>query len=608
MKATGRACRGGALWAAMVLGVSCGDVPTERVVPARTPVIASASVQAGGEGVILGSDLDLLPTQISVDGSAVTTVLHSHGELRFVTPPGRQCEVDGRPLAIRAGSLSYTASLTVSTAVQLATGESRVLTLADLTRCLPLPAGNQSYVITALNPSTAEGPSSTRLLTLRTWTAGSPAVRAPAVAPAASQRSPREPGTLVSARVVTGTDRYVDFPEPFDQRYATAVVGDTVLWVDFRSPSWYANSGICDQPRTIVPTFGAVVAAVSSSGRTVIAYDARTAHAEAWRSPATQARLQRLAEIAERWTVPAVREVYGPTFEPVKGGGGRWWHLFRTGVSQPTVDQAGLPRSMCPHFSEVATTLAPDSPPTADAQVEVLAGIMAHEYGHHAADVYAVRAWGNVFGRGVPGWPGIGESWAQTIQETAARLASGQSTGARFDALTPGSGIPYADFYSSGWGERSDLSPWAGGRGPYEHGTRLLMFLRETWGDAELGSTRQPFYEAVMALPVYDFASMARLVGLDEVTALDRWSLAEATDDLASPEAAARLPQIRSWVPQDREPLVRASRTVSASFPLAVANGSYAAVYLLAEEGRGVSVTFENVESGPFVARLTRLR
>lgn len=605
MKATlGR----GGLLLAVVLGLSCGDGPTEQVVPPRTPVITSAAIEVGGEGVIHGTDLDLLPRQITVDGTTLSTFLHSAAQVRFVLPPGRQCEVDGRPVLIRAGALSYTASLTVPTTLQLAPGESRILTRDDLTQCLPLPAANESYVITTLNPSTFEAPGSTRLLTLRTWTGGAAAAHATAATPASQPSTGGDLDGPVRAGVATGTDRYLDSPQSFDQRYATAVVGDTVRWVDFRSPAWYANSGICNQPRTAVPTFGAVVAAISTSGRTVIAYDDRTAHQEAWRSAATQARLQRLAEIAERWTLPAVREVHGSNFQPVHGGGGRWWHIFRTGIAQPTVDQAGLPRSMCPHFSEVATTLAPDSPPTADAQIEVLAGVMAHEYGHHAADVYAVRAWGNVFGRGAPEWSGVGESWAQTVQETAARLASGQSTGARFDALTPGSGIPYADFYSTGWGERPDLSPWAGGRGPYEQGTRLLMFLREAWGDAELGSGREPFYEAVMALPVYDFASMARLVGLDELTALDRWSLAEAVDDLTTPEAAARLPQIRSWVPQDREPLVRASRTTNAAFPLAVANGSYAAVYLFAEDGRGVSLTFENVGNMPFVTRLTRLR
>ena len=378
------------------------------------------------------------------------------------------------------------------------------------------------------------------MFTVHTWTGTGAAavgiVSQRTVGAASPRLAPVQPPRY---GITLGNDSYHANPIAFDSRYATAATGDTVAWVDFRSPQWYANGNICDGPRSQVPTFAAVVAAQSASGRTVIAYDARTAYRDIWTSEATRTRLTRLAEIVERWTLPAVREAFDPAFEPVRGGGGRWWHIFRTGVSQPTVDQAGLPQSMCRHFSEVAATLGPDSPPTDDAQVEVLAGYLVHEYGHHAEDVIAVRRWGNVFGRGTPGWGAIGESWAQTVQETAARLASGQPTGARYDRLTPRSGVPYADFYGTGYGERPDLSPWGGGRGPYDHGTRLLMFLREQWGDAALGSDRQRFYQQAMSLPSYDFPSLAAAVGLDPVTALDLWSLAEATDDLVAPDVAA---------------------------------------------------------------------
>ena len=223
-----------------------------------------------------------------------------------------------------------------------------------------------------------------------------------------------------------GHDFFSAQPQPFDSTYPTAGVGDTVRWVDFRSPAWYNDSDICREPKANVPTFGAVVAAVSSSGRTVIAFDARTAYREQWTNAATRAGLTRLAEIMERWTLPAVREVFGADYEPVHGAGGRWWHIFRTGFSQPTVELAGLPRSMCAHYSEVATTLAPDAPLTSDYQIEVLAGYLVHEYAHHAEDVIAVRRWGNVFARGAPEWGSVGEAWAQTVQETAARIASDQ--------------------------------------------------------------------------------------------------------------------------------------------------------------------------------------
>jgi hypothetical protein len=586
---------------------SCDRQPTDGGPPARAPQITGATLVAGDEGIVTGINLDLLPSSITVDGHGVVATLRTAAEIRFAMPAKRPCEVDGRAVQIASGTASYGGRLTVPSVLRMDPGESRILRGSDLAACLEFPAGEQSFVITALNPSLSDAPGVVPLFTVHTWTgAGAPSGnlstgRAASAMPATSQRQPR-------LAIALGDDSYQADPASFDPRYATAAPGDTVAWVDFRSPQWYANGNICDEPRSQVPTFNAVVAAQSSSGRTVIAYDARTAYPGAWNSEATRSRLTRLADIVERWTLPAVREVFDPAFEPIRGAGGRWWHIFRTGVTQPTVDQAGLPQSMCRHFSEVATTLGPDSPPTTDGQVEVLAGYLIHEYGHHAEDVIAVRRWGNVFGRGTAGWGAIGESWAQTVQETAARLASGQATGARHDQLT--AGVPYADFYGTGYGERPDLSPWGGGRGAYDHGTRLLMFLREQWGDAPLGSNKTRFYQQALDLPSYDFPSLAGLVGMDATTALDRWSLAEATDDLVEPAVASarNLPQLRTWVPQDGEPPFRVSRTVNATIPVTVARGSYAALYLFAAGDLGVSATITDVTSVPKVVRVTRLR
>ena len=600
-----------ATWGLVAAAVAaCGDGPTGGGnPPARAPTISAASVVSGGEGVVSGSNLDLLPATIAVDGRSVAPASRTSTEIRFVMPPGRPCEVDGRAVVIAAGPLSYTARLSVPSVVRLEPGESRLLgrdQIASL--CLQLPAAEQGFVLSVLNPDLAEGAGTDALFTVNAWTDGGAPVAQAARPRFRDHPSRSEPPERFD--VTQGSDFYSADPVPFDPAYATAAVGDTVRWVDFRSPLWYNNGSICRQPNHAVPTFGAVVAATSASGRTVIAFDERTRYSAEWTSPAARARLARVADIAEQWTLPAIREALAPGYQPVRGGAGRWWHIFRTGVAQPTVDQAGLPRSMCPHYSEVAATLGPDAPLASDDQIEVVAAYLIHEYAHHAEDVIAVRRWGNVFGRGSPGWPGVNESWAQAVQETAARLASNQPTGARYDALRPGSGVPYADFYMTGYGERPDLSPWSGGRGPYDHGARLLLFLREQWGDAPFASARERFYERAIGLPTYDFASMAALAGMDPLTALDRWSLAEATDDLVAPAAAAAhgLPQIRSWAPQDREPLARVSRASNSAHPVAVANGSYAALYFYGTmPARGVSLTFTNLGSAPFVARLTRL-
>lgn len=603
-----------AVGAAALLGleIACGGSPTSggEKPPTRTAAITSTALVAGGEGVLTGTDLDLLPATIAVDGKDVVPTARSATEIRFAMPAGRGCEVDGRPVQITAGSVQHAGRLTVPGTLRIEVGETRLLPRDELaTACLQLPAGTQSYVLTALNPALDEAPATDVLFTVRTVTESGVAAAAVSsrAARVAAAPAPRD----VRFDITPGTDFYSAAPAAFDPAYATAQPGDTVRWIDFQSPLWYNDGNICRAPKSAVPTFGAVVAAVSSTGRTVIAYDERTRYRDQWSSSASRERLARLADIVERWTLPAVSEVYGADYEPVHGAGGRWWHIFRTGVSRPTVDLAELPRSMCPHYSEVAATLGPDDPLANDAQVEVVAGQLVHEYAHHAEDVVAVRRWGNAFGRGMPGWSAVGEVWAQTVQETAARIASGQTTGARYDAL--GAGVPYPDFYTTGYGERPDLSPWGGGRGPYDLGTRLLMFLRERWGDAPLGTARQRFYPQVLELPRYDFASMAALAGLDATTALDQWSLAEATDDLVDPAAAAArgLPQLRTWVPQDREPLPQVFRAGGAAYPLAVAHGSYAALYFLASganAGHGISLTFTDLGTTPFIARITRLR
>lgn len=594
--------------------LSCDRSPAgeEQKPPGRFPAITSAALVAGGEGVLRGTALDQLPASIRVDGQDVVPTQRTSEEVRFPMPPGRACETDGRPVTLVAGALTHSARLTVPSALRMEVGESRVLPREQLpSLCLQLPADDQGFVLSILNPSPDHAAGAAPIFTVRTWAElGGPALLS--VLPVSRSIAPAEQSPAAHD-VTPGTDFYSANPEPFDSGYATATLGDTVQWVDFDSPEWYNNGNICRSAKSAVPSFGAIVLAVSSTGRTVIAVDERTERWAEWNSDASRARLTRLADVVERWTVPAVREVFGADFQPVHGGGGRTWHVFRTGVARHSTDQAGLPQSMCRWYSEVANTIGPDEPITNDAQVEVVAGYLIHEYGHHAEDVFAVRRWGNVFGRGTPGWRAVHEAWAQSVQESAARLASNQPTGARHDVFTSGSGVPRTDFYHSGYGERPDQSPWDFDRGPYEQGTRLLMYLREQWGDAHLESVGERFYSRVMELEHYDFASMAGLVGLDPTTALDRWSLAEATDDLVDPPAVAArgLPQLRTWVPEDREPLRQVARTASSMHRIVVANGSYAALYFLASgesAGHGVSLTFQDVGSQPFIARITRVR
>lgn len=606
--------------AAITATMGCGD-PTGKGPPPQpgNPSITASVLTAGGEGMLQGTHLDKLAGTVSVDGVAVTPTSRSQTEIRFPMPPARPCEVDGRPVSVQAGTLAHTGQLEVAGALALQVGESRVLTREQMASlCLQLPAGSESYVLTALNPSLEPAPAPDALFTVRSWTgngndASAALVRAEAAESPSFSPEMRSPRFALSA----ATHHYSENPEPFDPRYATAGVGDTLPWVD-----WWGRQPNCGQSREVIPTINIVIAAVSASGKTVFAYDARSSHGPRWSSATVRARLTRAAEIMERWAVPAVREVMGREYQPLKGAGGRWFHVFRTDVPGWTIDNNDAPQTACRFSSEVPSTISPDSPPEFDAQVEYLAGLLIHEYGHHAESVYRIRRWGSATPpvRVSTGWSGLGEVWAQTVQETAARLASGQPTAARYAPLdAANSNIPYADFYLNGYGESPGQSLWGitvdNRGGYYDQGTRFVMYLRERWGDAAIGSTRERFFERVQEQPHYGVPSMAALAGLSATAALDEWSLAEATDDLVAAAAAAArgLPQIQSWTPGDAGPLpsARIHRTVDAVRRLSAGSGNYAALYLYADgsdAGRGISLTFGEFGAVPVVARITRLR
>lgn len=611
----------------LLLGASCSN-PTEGRPPPPPPEprITASVLAAGGEGVLRGTHLDRLSGAVSVDGAPVVPTRRTPEEIRFAMPPGRACEVAGRPVGIRAGGLSHTGRLEVPGALSLLPGESRVLAHGELAAlCLQLPAGDERFVLTALNPSLVPASVPDVLLTVRSGTGSASPAISPAAAPVLVSAGRRPGGDAAAAHLprpapdrdwAPGGHRYSEAPVPFDPRYATAAPGDTLPWIDW----WAGTHPDCGGPRERIPTIRIVVAAVS--GKTVIAYEARSPHAASWESAAVRARLARAAEMMDRWALPAVRESMDREYAPLSGAGGRWFHVFRTGVPGWTVDNGDAPQTACRYSSEVPSTIGPDAPPESDAHASYLAGLTIHEYGHHAEGVYRIRRWGSFTPpmRAGAGWGGLGEVWAQTVQETAARLASGQATGARYAALdAPGASVPYADFYLNGYGESPEQSPWGitpGRRGGYyDQGTRLVMHLRERWGDAALGAAGDRLFERAQELPGYDAAGLAALVGLGAAAALDRWSLAEATDDLVDPAAAeARgLPQIRTWAPADAMPLPErmVSRTRAAAWTLRVGPGNYAALYVFADgedAGKGVSLTFEDVEAMPMVVRITRLR
>ena len=602
--------------AAFLSGIACGKTPTDDGTGTggpEDPRITGASLVAGGDGVGSGTGLDRLSGTLSVDGAVVAVTSRAATEMRFRMPAPRACEVDARPVPIASGAVTFTGKLTVPGVTRMEIGESRVLAPGELASlCLQLPSGTEEYVLSAVNRSTDDRSSAVdAMFTLRVHTAGA-GQPASSRAFADAEAPRREVAPHPGARLAAGARvAYAAAPVPFDPRYATAVVADTVRWVDYAAPA-ALRSGYCDLPKDSVPTYPVIVAAVSSNGRTVIGIDARNPRLQEWLRADQRVLLTHVADIADRYALPAVREVMNRDHAPAAGGGGRWWHIFSSAAAGFTLDGAGRPQSSCRWNSEVAATLGPDVPLSGDNQVPAVAAYLIHEYGHQADQVEQIRRFG-AMQTSVPGW--LAEAWAQSVQETAARLASSQPTAARFDRL--GADAPLPDFYVNAWGVRPEPSPWRAGdpypRGAYEQGTRFLLYLRERWGDAPLGSAHPRFYQRVAELGRYDPASLASLVGASPETLLDAWSLAEATDDLVDPSVAAArgLPQLVTWVPPGEGGGRALSRSQDATIAIGAGRGNYAAWYLparFAGAGRGASLTFTDVRAGPYRVRLTRLR
>jgi hypothetical protein len=606
-----------ALGAATAACTTDGPIAGGRPPPADTALALRrvVSFTPGAVATLYGRNLSRLST-LEVGDTHVQVVRTSDSTATFTVPTWRACETDGRRVPLRAnGSVQLSAPLELRDTVALAAGESRVVTGAEAA-CLRLGANDQDYVLSAVNPSRDAVQRSDRLLVLRTWTDGEPP---PLPAAATAARPSRRPGgapRVLPRTALTAADPYSPDPAGFDPRYATAAPGDTVTLVDW--PALARLGGYphpCQVPRERVPTYPARVAAVS--GRVVIAVDLRARSRDDHFAPASLALLAKAARLADASLVETVRAVFDPDFEPLRGAGGRYYVVLSDdlagAVGASSDGGTAQPRSVCALASEMPTTLASATVLTTDLMARNLARIAIHEYAHTADVVTAARRLGWRYAHS-SGW--MGEAWAVAAEETAVRIASGQPTGARLSRVTddhPFSTLGLATL----WGARPDLSPWTG-PGQYEQGASLLMYARERAGEATLGSGRDRLYLRLLARGSWSLDALAAELGTTPEDLLDAWALAVATDDLVSAESAgaSRLPQLVTWdnrePPMDardatyRHPSRRLSRAAGTMRALEAAPGSVAAVYLMADGGRGVSLQAAGIDAAR--VRLTRLR
>ena len=305
-------------------------------------------------------------------------------------------------------------------------------------------------------------------------------------------------GTLLEPAMpaLTGlTGDHSSAPVPFDPRYATAVVGDTLRFVDWASGA----PQICHQPAASVPSFQAKVVALS--GRVAVVVDLRHPLAAAFTDPAKNAWLHEATAMADRWLLPTMRSVFDPDFQPPAGGGGRFYVLLGTlqngtGFAYdgplPTVNIAS--QASCPRASEMVVSLHSADllalPQNQNARY--VAGIFLHEYAHNADLLTSRRDRTASI---------LNEGLATLATETASRIATGQPLRARHSAV--GSDAPSTFEGALGlWGTEPERGPWQS-NGRYGANARMLLYLRELAGEASIDHGRRPtLYQRLIYAPI----------------------------------------------------------------------------------------------------------
>lgn len=574
----------------------------------------------GATARIVGSHLATVTT-LTVAGESVTELVVSNEEITFRVPTFRSCETDGRMVDIVAnGSATLRSPLDAPGTISMELGESRILAPEELT-CLRLPARDEDYVLSAVRTGVPVGDVEDikRMLFFRSWTESTDA---PEWA-RASQAIGWTPG--VAPVVNSPPYVYAESPEPFDSRYATAEEGQTVTMVAWRGTA-ADNELLCLQPKHEVPTFSARV--VAATPRVVIVVDTRHPQAATFLNASSNAWLREAAEMVEAVLLPTVRTVFDPEFQPLNGGGGRFYALLTglgagSGVAYDGIlpGATGGSQAICPHASEMTTVRvsadAWSQPQSQDPSQ--LAGLLIHEYAHNADARMHLAA-----GRPSTSAWFLAEAWATLAEETAARLASGQPEGAVRSALT--AQMPHPGSVFNGlWGKQEVAGPWQMA-GRYTVSAQMLMFLRELRGEvsATPGATttfHQQIYaeardwrEHASAVP-----ALAAAVGMTHAELADRHALAAAIAGLLPEHVIAEreLPTFRSWDLRDlaasEGPLNpdfngRVSRRKNEYFDQWVPDGGYAALYLMADGSRGISLAFVQMPDSSGIVRLTRVR
>jgi uncharacterized protein YjdB len=589
-------------------------------------VLAVGDVVEGERVELRGTGLQTI-SAVTLDGISAPFTVTADSVAIFTAPRVRACETDGRAvvLTVRGSSLvSRTVQLRAARRVRMQAGQSFLLR-ADTLSCLQLPAGDHDYVLSALNPEVPEERTATsewppplvELLRFRT-NPGAPvaSVVLPRSRDAEPERSLPEgdPVVALGLQHLAQPATYADNPIPFDARYATAGVGDTVRFPVRRLVTCSDNRAavFADSVRS----YGVVIVAVSDF--LVIGVDSRLANRATYLTTEGRAYLRAVAAAAAPYVLPTARLLFDANYTPMRGAGGRHFAILTTpellqnasnnswaGIAGDQIST--FPQSECALSSELHATFynAQYYPP--NSRPGLLASVLVHEFAHQA-DGKTQRLMGA--NNGDP------ESYATAAQELAMRLALGQSTQARYDQLAATQPTE-AGILITTWGRADARRLWDPYSG-YRQGALYKLMQYEWSAQSDLIPKPTTFYQRVLARkPRWQSfrelsAAESAVLGIPVVDMLDRYALAALTDDLVEPTAAAAhgLPQLRSWNARSfpGQP-TRLPRLGSVSRALQAGPGGYDAAYLMADgSDQGISLEILARAQIPMRLRLTRLR
>ena len=613
----------------VALTVACDGGGPVGPPPPAAQVTSVDTLRPGQIARVRGTGLTNLRSLLLDGVKATELVARSDSVAEFRVPSMRACETDMRAVKLSAdGSAPIAAVVRVPPSVSLRPAESRVLTQEDLL-CLRLAAADEDYVLSAANVGIPSVALEVQRMLVSVRLLGTDDATASTLAPSDASLplaafSLRDNGTPVEppiASLALSSGTYSAAPVPFDPRYATAVAGDTLRFVD-----WFSGSpDICNQPAGSVPSFQAKVIAVS--GSVAVAVDLRHPSAGAYLDPAKLGWLRDAAAMTDRLLLPTMRSLFDADYLPPAGGGGRFYLVlgdlpspfqsfagFAYDGPLPTVNIAS--QASCPRASEmVVSTISADwfaQPQYHDASWT--AGLFLHEYAHNA-DALASRR-GRIAGI-------LGEGLATLAEETATRIASGQPLHARHSAVGGDAPSGVHGAASGMWGTSPELGPWQS-NGRYGANARMLLFLRELAGEASIDHGRRPtLYQRLIDAPI-DWINrpavighITSVLGIGYADLIDQHTLASVTAGLIDAGVAHELPRYTSWDHSERALLAgpksgafpgRASRRASGEYSLAAADGAHAALYVMGDGPRGFSMQLVSMAPTARIVRLTRLR